>query len=96
MSSGRTRSPARLSLDDKSKVYRQDSFGSDYSVKAKNSPTSPSSTWFQRTRSTSEGDHKSNFGTVNRYTHCGRHTDQYLFGGHSLSESIKDLLKKKD
>ncbi|KAI1313635.1 hypothetical protein F5Y03DRAFT_103999 [Xylaria venustula] len=33
--------------------------------------------------------------TVNLYTHCGRHTDQYLFGGHSLSDAIKDILKKK-
>jgi hypothetical protein len=26
------------------------------------------------------------------YTQCGRHTDQFLFGGHSLS----DLWKRKD
>ncbi|KAJ8131764.1 hypothetical protein O1611_g1860 [Lasiodiplodia mahajangana] len=112
MSSGRTTSPTRLSIDDKSKVSRQDSFGSDYSLKDKvsrslfnhlpallsdrrgtqSSPTSPSSSWFQRSRTTSETETKSSFGTVNRLTHCGRHTDQYLFGGHSISE----LWKKKD
>ncbi|KAI1126691.1 hypothetical protein F5Y10DRAFT_266894 [Nemania abortiva] len=96
MSSGRTTSPTRFSVDDKSQVCRQDSFGSEYSLKDKSSPTSPTSSWFHRTRSTSEAETKSSFGTVNRFTHCGRHTDQYLFGGHSLSESIKDILKKKN
>ncbi|KAI0118798.1 hypothetical protein GGR51DRAFT_133319 [Nemania sp. FL0031] len=96
MSSGRTTSPARLSIDDKSKVCRQDSFGSDYSLKDKSPPASPSTTWFQRGRTASETDTKTSYGTVNRFTHCGRHTDQYLFGGHSFSGSIKDLLRKKE
>ncbi|KAI0907945.1 hypothetical protein F4824DRAFT_494346 [Ustulina deusta] len=94
MSSSRTGSPTRVSLD-KFGVYRQDSAGSDSVVKAKDSSRSDSSHWFQRSRSSSEGDSKASTPTVNLYTHCGRHTNQYLFGGHSISESIKDILKKK-
>ncbi len=32
--------------------------------------------------------------TVNRLTHCGRHTDQFLFGGHSISELIRSAINR--
>ncbi|KAI1427040.1 hypothetical protein F5Y12DRAFT_226336 [Xylaria sp. FL1777] len=94
MSSARAESPARVSLD-KFGVYRQDSIGSDSAAKAKDFSRSDSSHWFKRSRTSSDGDSKPSSPTVNLYTHCGRHTDQYLFGGHSFSESIKDILRKK-
>jgi hypothetical protein len=106
MSADRTPSLTRLSLDDKTEVRRQDSFGSssDYSIKDKDDSTHvPDSQhshhhhrWFKRHRSTSEGAVKPSYGTVNLYTHCGRHSNQYLFGGHSLSGSIKEFLRKKE
>ncbi|PNY26958.1 Uncharacterized protein TCAP_03118 [Tolypocladium capitatum] len=33
--------------------------------------------------------------TVNVHTTCGRHTDQYLFGGPSLSELARGIMGKK-
>lgn len=130
MSADRNPSLTRLSLDDKTEVRRQDSFGSssDYSLKDKvrrsligsitpsligltvnpfaiqddsvHASDSQHShhhhRWFKRHRSTSEGALKPSYGTVNLYTHCGRHSNQYLFGGHSLSGSIKELLRKKE
>ncbi|KAI1176260.1 hypothetical protein F4777DRAFT_546953 [Nemania sp. FL0916] len=95
MSPNRTTSSPRPSFDDKSEARRQDSFGSDFSIQTKGSPTFAPSSWFKRTGS-NDSDQKPNFGTVNRYTHCGRHTDQFLFGGHSISDSIKDLMRKKE
>ncbi|KAI0526552.1 hypothetical protein F5B22DRAFT_641697 [Xylaria bambusicola] len=90
--------PTRASLE-KFLVSRQDSIGSDNTLdnkatENKESSRSESRHWFKRTRSSSEG-HKPNTPTVNLYTHCGRHTNQYLFGGHSISESIKDIIRKK-
>ncbi|KAI1355647.1 hypothetical protein F5Y01DRAFT_269343 [Xylaria sp. FL0043] len=94
MNSTWTESPTRTSLD-KSGVYRQDSSGSDVTAKDKDFSRSDSSHWYKRYRSNTDGNSKPSTPTVNLYTHCGRHTDQYLFGGHSLSGSIKDILKKK-
>ncbi|KAI0435095.1 hypothetical protein F5Y09DRAFT_293681 [Xylaria sp. FL1042] len=94
MSSFRTESPTRVSLD-KSGVYRHNTAGSDTAVKDKDFSKSDSSHWYKRHRSNTDGDSKPSTPTVNLYTHCGRHTNQYLFGGHSFSESIKDILKKK-
>lgn len=54
------------------------------------SPASPPSTL----RKTSTGWIKPS-PTVNVYTTCGRHTDQLLFGGPSLSELARSVLKKK-
>ncbi|KAI0439591.1 hypothetical protein F4803DRAFT_553908 [Xylaria telfairii] len=98
MSANRGASPRRFSYDDKSEARRQDSFSSSEStLKDKDSPTlTPHSSWFTRSRSSSEGVHKANSQHVNLYTHCGRHTNQYLFGGHSISDSVKGLLRKKD
>ncbi|KAJ2987455.1 hypothetical protein NUW58_g4495 [Xylaria curta] len=99
MSANRTTSMGRASYDDKSETRRQDSFSSSEStLKGKDdSSASNSSSWFKRSRASSEGVTKaSSSRNVNLYTHCGRHTNQYLFGGHSISDSIKDLWKKKD
>ncbi|KAI0408787.1 hypothetical protein F4802DRAFT_367325 [Xylaria palmicola] len=87
---------APTSFDDKSEARRQDSLSSDASVKDKDPSPSASSSWFNRSRTGSEGASKPSPRNVNLYTHCGRHTNQYLFGGHSLSDSIKDLLRKRD
>ncbi|KAI5465568.1 hypothetical protein BGZ63DRAFT_420124 [Mariannaea sp. PMI_226] len=32
--------------------------------------------------------------TVNRYTTCGRHTDQLLFGGPSLTELARSFIRR--
>ncbi|KAI1369044.1 hypothetical protein F5Y08DRAFT_293374 [Xylaria arbuscula] len=90
----RTEYPTRDSLE-KLVVSRQDSIASDSTVENKDPSRSESGHWFNRNRSSSEGDSKSHAQTVNLYTHCGRHTNQYLFGGHSISGSIKDILRKK-
>ncbi|KAI3336717.1 hypothetical protein HD806DRAFT_528309 [Xylariaceae sp. AK1471] len=93
MRSSRTAPPAPISFD-KSGARRQHSFGSDLSDKDKELSRSVSGSWFKRTSSSSssEGGSKPSSPTVNLYTHCGRHTDQYLFGGHGF----KELLKKKN
>ncbi|KAI8950902.1 hypothetical protein F4801DRAFT_316346 [Xylaria longipes] len=98
MSANRSASPRRFSYDDKSEARRQDSFSSSESIlKDKDSSTpTPHHSWFNRSRSGSEGAHKTSSQHVNLYTHCGRHTNQYLFGGHSISDSVKSLLRKKD
>ncbi|KAI1742198.1 hypothetical protein F4680DRAFT_413187 [Xylaria scruposa] len=98
MSADRSASSYRFSYDDKSEARRQDSFSSSEStLKDKSSSTSAHhSSWFNRSRSSSDGAHKTNSQHVNLYTHCGRHTDQYLFGGHSISDSVKGLLRKKN
>ncbi|GAW24324.1 hypothetical protein ANO14919_139080 [Xylariales sp. No.14919] len=93
MSSTRTETPTRISLD-KSEAYQQDNVGSDCTEKDKQEfSKSDSSHWFRRTRSSSESDSK-NAPTVNLYTHCGRHSNQYLFG--PISESLKGLLRKRN
>ncbi|GAP86463.1 putative unnamed protein product [Rosellinia necatrix] len=88
MTNGQTTSPTRTSFDDKVEAARrQNSFGSDYSLKDKDdSQPITNQSWFKRSRSPIEATPKPNFGTVNVHTHCGRHTDQYLFGGHSIRE----------
>ncbi|KAL2881290.1 hypothetical protein SGCOL_003239 [Colletotrichum sp. CLE4] len=32
--------------------------------------------------------------TVNVYTHCGRHSSQFLFGGRSLTDMARSVFKK--
>ncbi|GKT53216.1 hypothetical protein ColTof4_13370 [Colletotrichum tofieldiae] len=32
--------------------------------------------------------------TVNVYTHCGRHSSQFLFGGRSFSDMARHLFKR--
>ena len=34
--------------------------------------------------------------TKNVYTHCGRHTDQYLLGGRSMTDLVRNIFTKKD
>ena len=33
---------------------------------------------------------------VNRYTECGRHSDEWLFGGFSVSDAVRKLWEKKE
>ncbi|KAI1755407.1 hypothetical protein F4782DRAFT_488432 [Xylaria castorea] len=98
MSANRSASPYRFSHDDKSEARRQDSFSSSESMLKDKDSSTPAhhSSWFNRSRSSSEGAHKAGSQHVNLYTHCGRHTDQYLFGGHSVSDSVKSLLGRKN
>ncbi|KAI1268402.1 hypothetical protein F5Y18DRAFT_228280 [Xylariaceae sp. FL1019] len=69
--------PPPMPLDKSSASRRQDSFASDNSEK--------------ETRRS--GSSKAHSPTVNVYTHCGRHTDQYLFGGHSVSDLWRSFKK---
>ncbi|KAI1468253.1 uncharacterized protein F4812DRAFT_360077 [Daldinia caldariorum] len=67
---------------------RQGSISSYNSEKDKDSPRVSHSDECRKLLSGSEQTHKSHHPkhhapTVNVYTHCGRHTDQYLFGGWS-------------
>ncbi|OBR14190.1 hypothetical protein CH63R_02916 [Colletotrichum higginsianum IMI 349063] len=36
----------------------------------------------------------SNSQTVNVYTHCGRHSSQFLFGGRSFSDMARHIFKR--
>lgn len=45
------------------------------------------------TTSSSTSSRKPSSPTVNVYTHCGRHTDQYLFGGRGLTDLFRFLKK---
>ncbi|KAI0534659.1 hypothetical protein GGR58DRAFT_47677 [Xylaria digitata] len=92
MSSIQTEPPTRIPLD-KSEAYRQDSDGNTANKDKQEFSKPDSSHWYsRRARSSSEGDSKANTQTVNLYTHCGRHSNQFLFG--PISESIKGLLRK--
>ncbi|OTA81155.1 hypothetical protein M434DRAFT_213228 [Hypoxylon sp. CO27-5] len=101
MPSRRTSSPAPPSIGSSSDTShrRQDSFGSYYSEKEKEPPrvnrfddhrkalgnSSP-------TRKSTSSSSKPHSPTVNHYTYCGRHSDQYLFGG--WSNIVKSPFKK--
>ncbi|KAF7543061.1 hypothetical protein G7Z17_g11048 [Cylindrodendrum hubeiense] len=65
--------------DDK---QRTGSYSSDASILDSGSPKS-SHTWIKPAA------------TVNVYTTCGRHTDQLLFGGPSLTELARAMMGKK-
>ncbi|KAI0018978.1 hypothetical protein F4780DRAFT_780856 [Xylariomycetidae sp. FL0641] len=98
--------PAPLSLQ--SSGRRTDSFGSNYSTDTAGKETSrasvdtsysehqqrPSSNRRHHTWASSSRQQYSP--TVNHYTHCGRHTDQYLFGGHTLKNFVRSAFNKKD
>ncbi|ETS79869.1 hypothetical protein PFICI_07398 [Pestalotiopsis fici W106-1] len=86
-------------------TQRQDSFASDFSFShewAYESPRhSSSSSHFERatpTRQDSSSSAKSSKSTSsnkNRHTHCGRHSDQWLLGGFSMTGAIKSAWKKE-
>ncbi|KAI6091787.1 hypothetical protein F4821DRAFT_225598 [Hypoxylon rubiginosum] len=103
----RAAAPSHLDLagSGESSHRRQDSFGSyfsDKSDKEKDSRDSTGSGQFEDYRrmlgghSTptrkSTSSPKPHSPTVNVYTHCGRHTDQYLFSG--WSNVVKSPFKK--
>ncbi|KAI5926555.1 hypothetical protein F4810DRAFT_707644 [Camillea tinctor] len=98
--------PAPLTIEDKSNGAaagrRQNSFGSDTSEHEKESlHRATTGHWFgehhrKRTnrRTASMSSHtKPASPTVNLYTHCGRHSDQFLFGG--WSDLIRSHFKKE-
>ncbi|KAI5859370.1 hypothetical protein GGS23DRAFT_600495 [Durotheca rogersii] len=79
---------------------RKDSFDSYYSEKGKESPSATGSNGFDNSHTASSSQATSRKAsdpapkpyspTVNVYTHCGRHSDQYLFKGWSdLVRSFK-------
>ncbi|KAI1413033.1 hypothetical protein F5Y13DRAFT_40711 [Hypoxylon sp. FL1857] len=106
MPSSRTVFPTPLSIGSSSETShrRQDSFGSDYSEKEKETPRSNrfddyrkalgnhSSPSRKASGSSSSSSSKPHSPTVNHYTYCGRHSDQYLFGG--WSNIVKSPFKK--
>ncbi|ORY70113.1 uncharacterized protein BCR38DRAFT_481257 [Pseudomassariella vexata] len=96
MSSGRASAPAPLAISRPSvSGSGHDSFGSDCSDKTV--PRSFSNGWAQdrplQSRKSSASSSKSSkptSPTANVYTHCGRHSDQWLLGG------MSGLFKKKE
>ncbi|KAI0834861.1 hypothetical protein F5Y06DRAFT_149776 [Hypoxylon sp. FL0890] len=106
MPSRRTTSPAPSSIGSSSETShrRQDSFGSYTSEKEKETPRSnrfddhrkalnnhplPSRKSSDSPTGSSSKPHSP---TVNHYTYCGRHSDQYLFSG--WSNLVKAPFKK--
>jgi len=63
---------------------RMSSYSSDYS-----NPGSPPSR--KASDSSTISRRKASSPTVNVYTTCGRHTDQYLFGGRSLTDIARSV-----
>ncbi|KAI0481121.1 hypothetical protein GGR56DRAFT_672161 [Xylariaceae sp. FL0804] len=104
MGRGRSEAPAPLVFES-SGSRRQDSWGSNVSDKDKvtttQSSTSPS---FDHDHhqgghageqsKNHDHHHHHHSPTVNVYTHCGRHTDQYLFGGKSISDLWRSAFRK--
>lgn len=46
------------------------------------------------TRQFSSSSAKSTKSNKNKHTHCGRHSNQWLLGGFSMTDTIKSALKK--
>ncbi|KAF4461552.1 hypothetical protein FALBO_11638 [Fusarium albosuccineum] len=78
---GRSTEPIPI-MDDK---QRTNSYSSEFSIPESpaSSPPKPSHSWFKPAAQ-----------PVNCYTTCGRHTNQLLFGGPSLAELARAMLKK--
>ncbi|KAI1324851.1 hypothetical protein F5Y16DRAFT_285787 [Xylariaceae sp. FL0255] len=99
----RAKRPAPMPLEN-STSPRQPSFASESSDKPKVShiPAVDKSEYFADYTDIKSLNRSSTAGTVgsakrsptaNVYTHCGRHTDQYLFGGRSMSDLWRSLKK---
>ncbi|KAH9900508.1 hypothetical protein F4778DRAFT_146021 [Xylariomycetidae sp. FL2044] len=83
--------PAPLSS---SSSRRQNSFGSESSEKS--TPRSSTTGYFDDYRQSSFGhSSKPSSPTVNLHTYCGRHTDQFLFGGKSLTNIVRSPFRKE-
>ncbi|KAM5351338.1 hypothetical protein ACJ41O_004061 [Fusarium nematophilum] len=78
---GRSTEPIPIT-DDK---QRTNSYSSEVSIpeSSTSSPPKSSHSWFKPAPQ-----------AVNVYTTCGRHTNQLLFGGPSLAELARSMLKK--
>ncbi|KAI1816086.1 hypothetical protein GGS20DRAFT_583883 [Poronia punctata] len=77
---------------DKEKEHPRSTSGSWFRKSHTNSPNlnpNSNSNTSTNTNTNTEWSHKTHSPTVNLYTHCGRHTDQYLFGGHSFRELLR-------
>ncbi|KAI0901545.1 hypothetical protein F4806DRAFT_490023 [Annulohypoxylon nitens] len=103
MPSSRAAPPAPLNIRASSETShshgRQDSFDSSYSDNSKETHRISRFDEYRKSfgyhHQPSPDNHKSSkphSPTVNVYTHCGRHTDQYLFGG--WSNAFKHAFKK--
>ncbi|PKS06849.1 hypothetical protein jhhlp_006925 [Lomentospora prolificans] len=97
MSSSRAPRPAPLNLHSS---QGKQSFESSFSDRGRsrstdggdnNTPVATPST--AGMGSPHEAGRKTSSGNVNVYTTCGRHTDQFLFGGPSLGEMARSLLR---
>ncbi|KAI0181032.1 hypothetical protein GGR52DRAFT_567281 [Hypoxylon sp. FL1284] len=97
--------PPPLDLADRNEPghRRHESFGSYFSEKDKDSRRSTSSSQYEdyrkilgdqhtQTRKSTEAHAKTHSPTVNVYTHCGRHSDQFLFSG--WSNVVKSPFRK--
>ncbi|KAI8634753.1 hypothetical protein F5Y19DRAFT_469808 [Xylariaceae sp. FL1651] len=86
---------------DKDKVSQhrslRSSTASSNSSDMKNFARSTSGSWISDhlKRSSTQGNSKPSSPTVNVHTYCGRHTDQYLFGGRSMSDFMRSMTKKQ-
>ncbi|XXG96685.1 hypothetical protein Hte_002975 [Hypoxylon texense] len=89
-------SPASTAGHSESSHHRQDSWGSYFSDKDKDGRGSTSSSQYEDYRkmlgSQPTPTRKPHSPTVNVYTHCGRHTDQFLFSG--WSNVVKSPFRK--
>jgi len=65
-------------------------FGSNSLEKAVTSPT------VGQKKAVPNRRHSSHDAKVNVYTECGRHSDDWLFGGFSVAGAVKKLWDKKE
>ncbi|KAI1097965.1 hypothetical protein F4804DRAFT_142720 [Jackrogersella minutella] len=96
--------PLNIRASSESSHSRQESFDSSYSDKDKESHGSSRFDDYRKAlgshshshsspnRKSSGSTSKPHSPTVNVYTHCGRHTDQYLLGG--WSNVVRSAFKK--
>ncbi|KAI1437712.1 hypothetical protein GGR50DRAFT_21601 [Xylaria sp. CBS 124048] len=77
---------------DRPGANRKESSGSTSSTATTTTTTTITSTSSGNEKDPSKSSSRKNAPKVNVYTHCGRHTDQYLFGG----KSLRDLFRKQD
>ncbi|KAH8909579.1 hypothetical protein BR93DRAFT_965671 [Coniochaeta sp. PMI_546] len=99
MASSRAPAPAPLYIEKNRSPSSPSKMSPDYFTET--TPVAPS--LHNRTSSTSSSDSSCSHSTGTRkpssprnvYTHCGRHTDQYLFGGRGFTDMWKAITKKE-
>ncbi|KAK3692214.1 hypothetical protein B0T22DRAFT_435524 [Podospora appendiculata] len=56
---------------------------------------SPPPSYSRKASESSVGSSSKKAKGVNAHSYCGRHSDQYLFGGHSIGELWRSVTKKE-